>query len=90
MFSLFISSQASTHEAAADRLNMELSQAQGKLDECMEQLALKSKDLANTKSDVVSLQQQQTQMEQQVIIDVLTRLFPKRNTLIRGTLFTKS
>ena len=45
---------------------MELSQAQAKLDECMEQLALKSKDLANTKSEAVSLQQQQTQVEQQV------------------------
>ena len=47
---------------------MELSQTQAKLDECMEQLALKSKDLVNTKSDVVSLQQQHTQVGQQVII----------------------
>jgi hypothetical protein len=47
---------------------MEVMQTQAKLDECMEQLSLKSKDLANTRSELVTIQQQHTQTEQQVIL----------------------
>ena len=66
---------------------MELSQAQAKLNECMEQLALKSKDLVNTKSDVVSLQQQHTQFEQQVIL--IADLLYKNHTLRKYIILSK-
>ena len=45
---------------------MQLSQVQAKHDECMEQLAIKSKELANTKSELLTMQQQRSQTEQQV------------------------
>ena len=47
---------------------MEVTQAQARLDECMEQLSMKSKDLANTRSELVTMQQQNTQTEQQVFL----------------------